>query len=219
MSADLRERVARAWLPEFDFLTPATQAKAIRHADAVLSAIEPYLATPETQRAITEAAERRGYERARAEFEPFGYVSDPAPQPQAEPVAALLTNPYTGTPRDYRDVESDPAGVLIQESGAPVRAAAPQPQQQARQHVNLSGLVAQAFATECWRAQPHASDYEIADAILEKLAPYLAAQHPKPQASAEDVALVDRAMRGPIYNGSPQLEAWQRIRASLGVGS
>jgi len=47
-----------------------------------------------------------------------------APQPQA----ALLTNPYTGTPRDYRDVESDPAGVLIQEPGAPLRAAKPRPQ-------------------------------------------------------------------------------------------
>ena len=45
-----------------------------------------------------------------------------------QPQAAKLTNPYTGTPRDYRDVESDPAGVLIQEPGAPLRAAAPQPQ-------------------------------------------------------------------------------------------
>jgi hypothetical protein len=45
----------------------------------------------------------------------------------AQPQAAKLTNPYTGTPRDYRDVESDPAGVLIQEPGAPLRAAAPQP--------------------------------------------------------------------------------------------
>lgn len=42
--------------------------------------------------------------------------------------AALLTNPYTGTPRDYRDVESDPAGVLIQEPGAPLRAAKPRKQ-------------------------------------------------------------------------------------------
>ena len=38
-------------------------------------------------------------------------------------IAALLTNPYTGQPRDYRDVETDPAGVLIVEPGAPLKAA------------------------------------------------------------------------------------------------
>lgn len=38
------------------------------------------------------------------------------------PPAAMLTNPHTGEPRDYRDVESDPAGVLIVEPGAPLRA-------------------------------------------------------------------------------------------------
>lgn len=41
----------------------------------------------------------------------------------ATPQTAQLTNPHTGTPRDYRDVESDPAGVLIQEPGAPLYAA------------------------------------------------------------------------------------------------
>jgi hypothetical protein len=75
--------------------------------------------------------------------------------------------------------------LLCQELAA---VAAPQPQ--ARPHVNLSGLVAQAFATECWRAQPHASDYEIADAILEKLAPYLAAPQPQP---VGEWAMVERA--------------------------
>lgn len=37
----------------------------------------------------------------------------------------VLTNPYTGQPRDYRDVESDPAGVLIVEPGAPMMATVP----------------------------------------------------------------------------------------------
>jgi hypothetical protein len=36
---------------------------------------------------------------------------------------AVLTNPYTGEPRDYRDVESDPAGTLIVEPGEPLRSA------------------------------------------------------------------------------------------------
>lgn len=36
---------------------------------------------------------------------------------------AVLTNPYTGQPRDYRDVESDPAGTLIVEPGKPLKAA------------------------------------------------------------------------------------------------
>ena len=40
-----------------------------------------------------------------------GYVT--APVTAAPVVGATLTNPYTGQPRDYRDVESDPAGTLI----------------------------------------------------------------------------------------------------------
>jgi hypothetical protein len=84
-----------------------------------------------------------------------------------QPQAALLTNPYTGTPRDYRDVEDDPAGVLIQEPGAPLRAAKPQP-----------------------------------------------------QASAEDVALVDEFFKATWVSQKDvvAMYAWQRIRASLGVG-
>jgi hypothetical protein len=88
-------------------------------------------------------------------------LKDAVPQPQA----ALLTNPYTGTPRDYRDVESDPAGVLIQEPGAPLRAAPP-----------------------------------------------------RPQASAEDVMFVDELLRQSGLAGPMMKAAWQRIRASLGVG-
>ncbi|WP_353189125.1 hypothetical protein [Pseudomonas sp.] len=41
------------------------------------------------------------------------------------PPAAALSNPYTGQSRDYRDVESDPAGVLIVGPGAPLVAAPP----------------------------------------------------------------------------------------------
>lgn len=41
---------------------------------------------------------------------------------------ALLTNPHTGTPRDYRDVDSDPAGVLIHKTDEPLRAAPHQPE-------------------------------------------------------------------------------------------
>lgn len=37
---------------------------------------------------------------------------------------AMLTNPHTGTPRDYRDVETDPAGILIHKTGEPLLATA-----------------------------------------------------------------------------------------------
>jgi hypothetical protein len=88
-----------------------------------------------------------------------------APQPQA----AMLTNPYTGTPRDYRDVEDDPTGVLIQEPGAPIYAAPP-----------------------------------------------------RPQASAEDVALVDDCVKAADHYDNNVDAAWQRIRADyerMGVKS
>lgn len=39
------------------------------------------------------------------------------------PVGATLSNPWTGKPRDYRDVDSDPEGVLCVEPGAPLKAA------------------------------------------------------------------------------------------------
>jgi hypothetical protein len=41
------------------------------------------------------------------------------------PGYAVLTNPYTGKPRDWRDVESDPSGILIHDGGP--LPAAPQP--------------------------------------------------------------------------------------------
>lgn len=42
--------------------------------------------------------------------------------PASSADSAVLTNPYTGQPRDYRDVESDPAGTLIVEPGKPLEA-------------------------------------------------------------------------------------------------
>ena len=43
--------------------------------------------------------------------------------PASSADSVVLTNPYTGQPRDYRDVESDPAGTLIVEPGKPLEAA------------------------------------------------------------------------------------------------
>ena len=52
--------------------------------------------------------------------------NDDKPATATAPVdGAVLTNPYTGQPRDYRDVESDPAGTLIVEPGKPLKAASP----------------------------------------------------------------------------------------------
>ena len=52
-----------------------------------------------------------------------------------------LTNPHTGEPRDYRDVESDPAGVLIHKAGEPI-IAAKQPEAQAVAWIDAAGLAA-----------------------------------------------------------------------------
>ena len=51
---------------------------------------------------------------------PAWLATQPAPE---QPKPALLTNPHTGQPRDYRDVESDPQGILIHKPGEPLRAA------------------------------------------------------------------------------------------------
>lgn len=57
---------------------------------------------------------------------------DPAPQPAAQPAVAVAEdesgrcvthNPYTGAPRDPRDIESDPMGLLIIDPRKPVKAA------------------------------------------------------------------------------------------------
>jgi hypothetical protein len=65
--------------------------------------------------------------------DPFGprstlerYIAQQRALAEHDAQPALLTNPHTGTPRDYRDVESDPAGTLIVKPGEPLRAA-PQP--------------------------------------------------------------------------------------------
>lgn len=159
MNSDLRDRVAKAIA--LDVAGDDAYLNAyLSSADAVLAELAPLLNTPTAQPkgsilAVGAAAIAKAEVLA---------ANKAAPQPQ--PQAAMLTNPYTGTPRDYRDVESDPAGVLIQEPGAPLRAAAP-----------------------------------------------------RPQASAEDVEAIDRCMANLGWEcANYYRDAWQRIRASLGVG-
>jgi hypothetical protein len=171
-NATLRERVARAiWARNESASWDAMgleleRSYYLEDADAVLAELGLAQAEPvawvEAQDAIFTAPPWRAtnpilYSRQES---PTMVPLYAAPQPQA----ALLTNPYTGTPRDYRDVESDPAGVLIQEPGAPLRAAPP-----------------------------------------------------RPQASAEDVMFVDELLRQSGLAGPTIKDAWQRIRASLGV--
>ena len=43
--------------------------------------------------------------------------------PEPDNAPTLLTNPWNGEPRDIRDVESDPTGILMVEPGKPLRAA------------------------------------------------------------------------------------------------
>jgi hypothetical protein len=83
--------------------------------------------------------------------------------PPRAPVGATLSNPWTGKPRDYRDVDSDPEGVLCVEPGAPLKAAPSTP-------VRVSWA-------DFWIAQgdwPTANDY----AAFEKAEQWLLAQQP-----------------------------------------
>jgi hypothetical protein len=63
-------------------------------------------------------------------------LAQPEPEPRrttgwAAPrdryVPPVLFNPYTGEPRDMRDVQSDPQGILLAPPGAAMLAAAPPP--------------------------------------------------------------------------------------------
>lgn len=53
-----------------------------------------------------------------------GYIAS-----KARYVAPVLFNPYTGEPRDARDIRSDPQGILIVPPGADLHAAHPQDKQ------------------------------------------------------------------------------------------
>ncbi|MDQ5904842.1 MAG: hypothetical protein QG672_2436 [Pseudomonadota bacterium] len=52
-------------------------------------------------------------------------AGEPATEPAktADQPPTVLTNPWNGEPRDIRDVESDPTGILMVEPGKPLRAA------------------------------------------------------------------------------------------------
>lgn len=52
-------------------------------------------------------------------------AGEPAAEPAktADQPPTVLTNPWNGEPRDIRDVESDPTGILMVEPGKPLRAA------------------------------------------------------------------------------------------------
>lgn len=60
---------------------------------------------------------------------------------RAQGGGAVLTNPYTGKPRDYRDVNSDPRGVLMVDPAAPVRPALSTPQPDAAELRRLLALI------------------------------------------------------------------------------
>lgn len=53
----------------------------------------------------------------------------------------MLFNPFTGKPRDPRDIASDPRGILVWDGEEPLLAASPQPAAQPCQGCNGSGWV------------------------------------------------------------------------------
>ncbi|QWF19259.1 hypothetical protein [Lysobacter capsici] len=54
-----------------------------------------------------------------------GWNAALAAAPAAQVAASVLVNPHTGEPRDYRDVDSDPEGLLCVKPGTPLLAATP----------------------------------------------------------------------------------------------
>jgi hypothetical protein len=112
--------------------------------------------------------------------------------PPRAPVGATLSNPWTGKPRDYRDVDSDPEGVLCVEPGAPLKAAPSTP-------VRVSWA-------DFWIAQgdwPTANDY----AAFEKAEQWLLAQQPAAVDDPDVQAAEVEALRAEVAE-------WKRVAAA-----
>ena len=83
------------------------------------------IAKAEREAAEKIEADRKALAEERAAWLAEQEAAKPKLAPEPEPEApTTITNPYTGEPRDVRDVESDPAGILIVEPEAPLVAAA-----------------------------------------------------------------------------------------------
>jgi len=85
--------------------------KAIREVALVTSDDERMQFKPSSVIALLdrlEAAEKALTEPAAREHKPTGWMAH-----KNQYVVPVLFNPYTGEPRDVRDVQSDPQGVLI----------------------------------------------------------------------------------------------------------
>lgn len=120
-SAAVSPQGVAAWMtPEGDrVVTAETMDGARKDGGASLSSLRPY--TVALVRAGEPAAAAPALEAPAAPAVPAGYVA-----PKGRYVPPVLFSPYTGEPRDARDIASDPQGVLIVPPGADLLAAAPQ---------------------------------------------------------------------------------------------
>jgi len=202
--------------------------------DAALNAAPPPQAEPRVER-YGDGVLVHWPDGTTGQYLEAGDCVTAAPQPQA----AMLTNPYTGTPRDYRDVESDPAGVLIQEPGAPLRAAPPRPQASAEgvkdclttepdgDWVWLPRGEWVAVPVEPTEAMNKAGDaclkddgfeFEIYAAMI-AAAPAIASKHqPVSNAYKMDADLLHLGDLVDAVGLPSHKDAWKRIRESLEVG-
>jgi hypothetical protein len=126
-----------------------------------------------------------------------------APQPQADNgIAAELRDEAS---RQVGNNYADELRDLLLRAAAAIDAA---PQPQAPDAAALAKRLDKVLGCHA-DSMPKEAYFEV-DAVMRAL--YAA---PQPQASAEDVALVGKATN---WYGNDSQEAWQRIRASLGVG-
>lgn len=202
MNTDLRERVARAiaeTMKRFDH-GPVVAEDSIFAADAVLAELAPEL-QPQAEPVVVPVSwadfwMSKGDFKTSHDFEAFEKaekwrLANAAPQPQAEPTAELVLG--------YKPQTREELLMLARH---------------ARAHLAfINKLLDEAFAED-------GPDLEIRNPNRPSESWHFkeAAPAPRVSADADDVALIDEALSAAGYakNGIYG-EAWQRIRASLGV--
>lgn len=87
----------------------------------------------------------------------------------------MLFNPYTGRPRDPRDIQSDPEGILVLDPDEPLRAYATPPAADAVSEAMTDAALRAWYVTPEWRDTPKWSDSEL-DRMRAAIAAALAAR-------------------------------------------
>ena len=74
----------------------------------------------------------------------------------------MLFNPYSGRPRDPRDIQSDPEGILMLDPDEPIRAAHPEPSEETVSA--LRDCLSQIDMAACYASEEDTKS--VADALL-----------------------------------------------------